>query len=253
MPDSIHIRLPDGSSKEVPRGTTVPVPTGRDLIAPLWHTAVLLAVLAVVTILGWVAQRRVQARAATPAPAVRLMPLQIQAIVFEWATLAWVWFGVRRKKVKVAELVAGRWPNAKSVAIDVLLAGGLWGLWIGISRVETWLLGHNHGPDAIPYPANLLEGLLAMVVAVSAGVCEEIVFRGYFQRQFLALTKSAAAAVLLQAAVFGAPHVYQGARLAAMVALYGILFGALALWRRSLRPGILAHAWSDIAARLLRI
>jgi membrane protease YdiL (CAAX protease family) len=99
----------------------------------------------------------------------------------------------------------------------------------------------------------MLEGSLAIVVAISAGVCEEIVFRGYLQRQFRALTGSAPIAVLLQAVVFGVPHVYQGTRLAAMVCLYGILFGVLALWRRSLRPGILAHAWSDIAARLLRI
>ena len=60
-------------------------------------------------------------------------------------------------------------------------------------------------------------------------------------------------AVVLQAVAFGLPHVYQGVRMAAMAAPYGILFGVLALWRRSLRPGILAHAWSDIAARLLRV
>lgn len=28
--------------------------------------------------------------------------------------------------------------------------------------------------------------------------------------------------------------------------IYGTLFGAVAAWRRSLRPGMLAHAWSDL-------
>ena len=135
--------------------------------------------------------------------------------------------------------------------MDILLGSGLWVLWIGISWIENALLGHRL--DAIPYPVGLLEGILAIAVAVSAGICEEIVFRCYFQRQFRALSGNSVIAVVLQAAVFGIAHVYQGVRLASMVVLYGILFGVLALWRRSLRPGIIAHAWSDIAARLLRV
>lgn len=232
--------------------TSQPVlaPAKISLIAPIWHMVVLLAVFAAITALGWSAQRSIQAHPHNAASA-RLIPLQIQAIVFEWATLAWVWFGVRRKGVKVRELVGGRWLNAKSIAIDILLAASLWVLWIAISKAETLLLGR--ASDSIPHPSNLLEGVLAVAVAISAGICEEIVFRGYLQKQFLALTQSAIIAVLLQAIVFGVPHVYQGLRLAAMASLYGILFGALALWRRSLRPGILAHAWSDIAARLLQI
>jgi hypothetical protein len=76
-------------------------------------------------------------------------------------------------------------------------------------------------------------------VAVSAGFCEELVFRGYFQRQFLALTGSAGAAVALQALVFGVGHSYEGAWAVAKITAYGILFGLLAAWRRSLRPGML--------------
>jgi len=185
-------------------------------------------------------------------PATRLAPLQIQAIIFEWATLAWVWFGVRRRGVRVRELIAGRWASLHSVLVDASLGGALWVIWTALSRAADLFFGHPLA-DTIPYPANLIESLLAVVVAISAGFCEEIVFRGYLQAQFRALSGSAAAAVLLQAIVFGVPHVYQGTRLAAMVCIYGMLFGVLAHWRHSLRPGILAHAWSDIAARLLRI
>jgi len=229
----------------------IPCPETRDLVAPVWHTVVLLAVFAALTILGWLAQRSARVHAPSPAPPPRLLPLQIQAIIVEWATVAWVWFGVRRRGVRVRELIAGKWPTVKSVLVDVLLGGGLWVLWAVISRVENSLLGHRL--DAIPYPVDLLESTLAIVVAISAGVCEEIVFRGYFQRQFRALTGNVVIAIVLQAAVFGMAHVYQGIRLASMVVLYGVLFGALALWRQSLRPGIIAHAWSDTATRLLHI
>jgi hypothetical protein len=30
------------------------------------------------------------------------------------------------------------------------------------------------------------------------------------------------------------------------IMLFGVLFGLLAVWRKSLRPGMIAHAWSDI-------
>ena len=230
---------------------SAPDSTSNNLIAPVWHTAVLLFVLAGLTILGWLAQRHAHGNALNSVPPPRLVPLQIQAIVFEWMILAWVWFGIRRKGVRIGELVGGRWLNAKAIVIDVLLGGGLWALWTAISRAANLFFGHN--TDTIPYPANLLEGLLAIAVAVSAGICEEIVFRGYLLQQFRALTRSAAAAVILQAAVFGLPHVYQGPKVGIMAGVYGIFFALLALWRGSLRPGIVAHAGSDIAARFLRI
>jgi uncharacterized protein len=223
----------------------------RTLIAPVWHTVVLLAVFVALTILGWLAQRHAHRNALNSVPPSRLVPLQVQAIVFELAILAWVWFGVRRKGVRIRELVGGRWPNARSVGTDILLGGGLWVFWIAISRAVNFFFGHH--ADTIPYPSNLLEGVLAIAVAVSAGICEEIVFRGYLLRQFRAMVGSATTAVFLQAAVFGLPHVYQGFRVAMMAAAYGVLFAALALWRGSLRPSIVAHAWSDIAARFYRI
>lgn len=218
------------------------------IVAPVWHTIVFVLVFAALTLLGWVANAR---RHAISQVHPRLAALQVQALVFEWLTLAWAWFGASRKRVRFRELIGGRWPNAKAVVLDLALGVGLWVLWMSISRVENMLLGH--AASSIPYPSNLLESLLAVAVAISAGFCEEIVFRGYFQKQFWALSGSATAAVVLQAAIFGMPHVYQGMRLAAEATLYAILFGALAVWRGSLRPCILAHAWSDIAARLLRI
>ena len=230
---------------------SVSSPADHNLIAPVWHTVVLLVIFAALTILGWLAQRHAHGNALNSVPPSRLVALQVQAIVFEWAILAWVWFGIRRKGVRILELVGGRWPNARSIGVDLLLGCGLWAFWIAISKAVSFFFGHR--ADTIPYPSNLLEGVLVIAVAISAGVCEEIVFRGYLFRQFQAFIGSATAAVLLQAAVFGLPHVYQGFRVAVMAAAYGVLFAALALWRGSLRPSIVAHAWSDIAARLFRL
>jgi hypothetical protein len=45
--------------------------------------------------------------------------------------------------------------------------------------------------------------------------------------------------------VFGLIHP-RGWRAVLVISLLGMLYGALAAWRRNLRPGILAHGWSDV-------
>ena len=93
-----------------------------------------------------------------------------------------------------------------------------------------------------------MEISLWIALSISAGFCEELVFRGYLQRQFAALTGSNVIGLLLQAALFGVSHGYQGVAATVTIALFGVVYGSLALWRRSLRPGMIAHAWSDIWA-----
>jgi membrane protease YdiL (CAAX protease family) len=95
------------------------------------------------------------------------------------------------------------------------------------------------------FPRGAVEITLWIALSVTAGVCEETIFRGYLQRQFIALTKNIPAGILLSAAAFGAAHAYQGFRRVVLIGMYGAMFGVLAHWRRSIRPGIIAHAWQD--------
>jgi membrane protease YdiL (CAAX protease family) len=91
-------------------------------------------------------------------------------------------------------------------------------------------------------------------VSVTAGFCEEIIFRGYLQRQFAAIANSMPLGVLLSAVVFGASHGYEGASRMILIAIYGLMFGVLAWWRKSLRPGMMAHAWHDaLSGAILRM
>lgn len=46
-------------------------------------------------------------------------------------------------------------------------------------------------------------------------------------------------------------HGYQGVQACLAIAIYGVPFTLLALWRKSLRPGMIAHAWTDMAGGLL--
>jgi hypothetical protein len=43
-------------------------------------------------------------------------------------------------------------------------------------------------------------------------------------------------------------HAYQGWSLVIQVSIVGMLFGALAAWRKTLRVGMIAHGWHDFWA-----
>ena len=105
-----------------------------------------------------------------------------------------------------------------------------------------------------PYypPSGSSEVLFWILLSVSAGISEEIVYRGYFQQQLRAATRSLAAAILLQGLLFGLVHSYKGWSHVIVIASLGILYGTLVAWRRNLRASMLAHAWSDLFEGWLR-
>jgi membrane protease YdiL (CAAX protease family) len=89
------------------------------------------------------------------------------------------------------------------------------------------------------------------MLCLLVGFVEEIVFRGYLLRQFSGWARGRVmAGVLASAVVFGSAHGYQGARSMVLLSVFGVLFSLLALYRRSLRAGIFAHAWHDLFAGL---
>jgi uncharacterized protein len=100
-------------------------------------------------------------------------------------------------------------------------------------------------------PANGLEIAAWGVLCLIVGFSEEIVFRGYLQRQGIAILRRVPAGVLFSAIIFGAAHGYQGVRGICIIALYGALFSGIALLRRNLFPGMLAHSWHDFATGLM--
>lgn len=97
-------------------------------------------------------------------------------------------------------------------------------------------------------PATPAEHVGWVVFALSAGVGEELVYRGYLQQQLMVLSNSRALGVALQAFLFGIAHGEQGGAAVARFALYGALLGCLALLRGSVIPGVLAHVALDTYA-----
>lgn len=226
----------------------LPAPVAdRRPIAALWHTVVLLCILAGFSLAS--------ARSANLTPVVSRYGRYagyVQVMTLEWAMVVFVWYGIRRRGVRLRDLVGGKWNGIGAMVRDVAIAIGFLLVSGGILNAMSRLL------KAVPNQAirNLLprghtEIAIFLAVAATAGFCEEVIFRGYLQRQFAAVTRSAAVGILVQALAFGAGHGYQGWKYMAIIAVFGILFGLLAEWRRSLRPGMIAHALQDGVVGLL--
>lgn len=221
-------------------------------VAPWWHTILLSAFFLILAMAGLIFQSNASSQNGAPSQHPNMVPLYITLIAFQWGLLYYVWkVGLRRRSTTLRELIGGRWSGAKEVLIDLGLAVGLWAVWMIFLSVWTRLFGPGHAVSIRSLlPQQPSEVALWVLLSVSAGFCEEVVFRGYFLRQFAALTHSPWIALLMQALLFGISHGYQGLDSALKITIYGGLFGLLAVWRRSLRPGIVAHALTDILAIL---
>jgi membrane protease YdiL (CAAX protease family) len=173
--------------------------------------------------------------------------IYLGAILMDWALLYYCWVGVHRRGGNLRTFSGGRWTSWKSVAMDLGIALPFWLLWEGSAYGVHWLLGPSSAKvvDSL-LPQSLLEILIWIGTSITAGVCEEMVFRGYVQRQLHALTGSVLMAVLGQGVLFGVFHFYQGWKSVVVICVLGILFGGLAAWRKNLRANIIVHAWSDV-------
>jgi hypothetical protein len=174
------------------------------------------------------------------------IPLYASVIFFEWALFYLAYAGTRTR-IALRELIGLRWAGRAAFIRSVLIAIGFWFVWEGSGRAMQRLLGRSDTRNVTSMlPRNVLEILVWIVLSISAGICEEFVYRGYLQRQFAAVTRSATAALVLQAIVFGVSHGYQGWKQVVTISVLGALYGLLAQWRRSLVPGMGVHAWADI-------
>jgi membrane protease YdiL (CAAX protease family) len=232
-----------------PISSPAPVHDDHSRVAPVWHTVVFIVVTLALTSYQAHAQPKIQTLQRR-----NRAPLYLVMIGFELLMLLYVWLGVRSTGTKVRDIVGGRWKKFGDFWTDAAIAMCFWVVVAVALVVMHFVVGaNNEGTEAVKalLPRTYTEMGLWVCLSTTAGFCEEFIFRGYLQRQFLALTGKPELAVVFQALIFGAAHLYQGWKGAVTITVYGALFGALAAWRKSLRPGMMQHAAQDTFSGLI--
>ena len=231
-----------------------PEPRERRLLAPIWHTVLLVAVLLLGSISGAGSHHLLNRTGSK-------LPQYIWGMAWEWILAGFVWLGIR-KRFRLREVIGGRWASFDDFFLDILIAAMFW-IVAALVLASGARLMHLDQAEKIDTmrrqlgfltPNTRMELAVWFLLSTTAGFCEELIFRGYLQLQFAAMTRSMLLGTLLSAVIFGASHGYEGGARMILIGIFGLLFGLLAWWRRSLRPGMIAHAWHDaLSGAVLRM
>jgi membrane protease YdiL (CAAX protease family) len=221
-------------------------PRPRTLIAPVWHTLLLLVFLTIPVVLGILAQRHAAQQAALR---TSFLAFALPTLAFQWFLAFFVWIGLRLRKVPLRQIIGGRWINWRDLWRDVVLALGLVAVLAVIGILLPKVLSPDHAKSiSTILPKTPSEFAIWVVIAMTAGIVEELIFRGYLQTQFARFGLPALLAIVAQAALFAAGHSYEGRNAMIVILIYGVLLGLLARWRKSLRPNMIGHATLDTLA-----
>jgi membrane protease YdiL (CAAX protease family) len=108
----------------------------------------------------------------------------------------------------------------------------------------------NHAVLSEILPRSKKEKFLFACVSLSAGVCEEIIFRGFLLYLLLALFPdvSIILVIFITSALFGIAHFYQGLQGVIGTAIFGVFFMCLLLVTGSLVLPILLHFFHDLSS-----
>jgi membrane protease YdiL (CAAX protease family) len=218
-------------------------------VASTRHSLVFLGIVAGVILAGFAAQNREVAGGGLVESHVNVIPIYLSVTLLNWLLTLFAWKGIRKRGGSIRSIVGGRWENAREILRDLGIAAIFWGaFWAVAWGLDGWVGQGDEKSLDVLLPRTAVEVAVWILTSASAGFCEEFVFRGYVQRQALALTQIAWVAVAIQGLVFGLMHAYQGWRAVLSISVLGMMFGGLAAWRKTLRIGMVAHAWQDVWA-----
>ncbi|MGA3156431.1 MAG: CPBP family intramembrane glutamic endopeptidase [Steroidobacteraceae bacterium] len=224
----------------------------RVLLASRKHTLIFLLICVAITVTSAMNAGHSGAAQAPVRPS-QMIQLYVFLIVLEWLWVRFVMRGMKPQGRSIREFLGQRWATPSKIAIDLAYAALAFAVIYGIAFADSHLWPQSASPDnpLLPsIPAGALGVSVWIGLSVSAGICEEIVFRGYLQRQLAAISGKPVLAIVGQAVIFGIAHGYEGLRAVLFIVVYGLLLGSLAAWRGNIRAGIWEHVVWDILAGL---
>lgn len=211
------------------------------LVAPIWHTIVYFGLL--LALIYWPHLIKTEGHRPLPSAHPDRSWFYLLGFAAYGILLGLMYLGLRISKTRLSELMGPGWADRSQVRRDVIV-GTLFSL--VLLAVSVLMLvsfpPHRHNDDFLEFlPRTLPQFFGFFSLLASAGFFEELICRGYLLRQlnhFMDIN----AAIVIQAIVFAALHGFdQSVGGAADKFVAGGFLGLLAVQRKSLLPGMIAH------------
>jgi CAAX protease family protein len=218
-----------------------------------WDFWLILLFLSVV--IPWRGYTRLKKLLALPSVDTReKLVLYAVTIAFQWVLVGLVAWRSLVRGLTLQELGLGSQNWIGTVVGGVfgaILIGGL--QWLNLRRIGRM---EGEAPELLRklakrlLPVNFLEYLPYSALAITAGVCEEFIYRGFVIAAFSWVGLPLWLVVIVSSILFGLAHAYQGRGGILSTGIFGVLLAIGRLSFGSLVPVMMWHAGLDLAAGL---
>jgi membrane protease YdiL (CAAX protease family) len=180
------------------------------------------------------------------------LTLYASTIAFQWLAVAITGWRVWVHGFTAAQLglvVPDRARIAISSVAGILILAGL--QWMNLRRIGRHPLQMRGVLQSLAeriLPRTGVELLPYFALAVTAGVCEEFLYRGFAMAAMNQVSLATWSVVLFSSALFGLAHLYQGRAGIVSTLVLGTVFGLARIAYDSLVPVILWHIAVDVVA-----
>jgi len=178
-----------------------------------------------------------------------IVMVYLPTIIIQWLVFGLIWIAVWREGTGLAGLGFKRirfidfaWAGAFLIVSNLLLTL----LSVLLAQINLEIPGEIE----LILPKTMAERIIWVFLSLTAGVCEEAIFRGYLltRIRIFGRFKNWIAPVFIASLAFGSGHAYQGAGGFILISVYGIMFALLFIKTKSLWPCIIAHFLQDAMA-----
>jgi CAAX protease family protein len=159
-----------------------------------------------------------------------------------------IWERMERPAAALGLTIPGdarSWAGAILCVLAITFVNAQWRVVKRMTPEKLARVRESFGRTAAVLPHTPAEYRLFLAVSITAGVCEELLFRGYFfamTSHWLTLAGSA----IVSAVVFGLGHAYQGWTGIVKTTVVGLVLGAIYIATGSLVWPMILHALIDV-------